>query len=121
MVDGKTLTGDASLASGESRSEMSANLLCRVPGEPLDAKRIAGHLTFHLASISDFIRQNQVEGILNADGDLRFDHLQPEGTVRSSGSQLKYRGMILQSLGLDAVFKDVGSRNSEFSNWIRSR
>ena len=107
-TDGKTLTGDASLASGESRSDMSAKvLLPRLDApQPPDAKQITGRLTFHLASISDFIEQNQVEGVLNADGDLRFDHLQLDGTVRASGSQLKYRGMILQSLGLEAVFKD---------------
>ncbi len=106
-TDGQTLTSDASLASGDSWSKMSANMpLPRSDKpQPLDAKQIVGHLTFHLASISDFISQNQVEGTLNADGDLGFDHLQPEGTVRSSGSQLKYHGMTLQSLGLEAVFK----------------
>ena len=85
-TDGKTSAGDASLASGDSRAEMSANVpLPRVDApEPLDAKQIEGHLTFHLASISDFIRQNQVEGVLSADGDLRFDHLQADGTVRAS-------------------------------------
>ena len=83
----------------------SANLPLPLPGESLDPKQISGHLTFNLAAISDFITQNQIEGLLSAEGDLRFDHLQVDGTIRSSGSQLKYRGMTLQSLGLDAVFK----------------
>jgi hypothetical protein len=105
LVDGKTATTSAKMTSGQSRAEMSANLPLPLPNESLDPKQIGGHLTFNLAAISDFITQNQIEGVLNAEGDLRLDHLQLNGTIRSSGSQLKYRGMILQSLGLDAVFQ----------------
>jgi autotransporter translocation and assembly factor TamB len=105
MMDGKTANTDAKMTSGQSRAEMFANLALPLPGGSLDPKQISGHLTFNLAAISDFITQNQVEGLLSAEGDLRFDHLQVDGTIRSNGSQLKYRGMTLQSLGLDAVFK----------------
>ncbi len=105
LMDGKTATTSAKMTSGQSRAEMSANLPLPLPNESLDPKQIAGHLTFNLAAISDFITQNQIEGVLNAEGDVRLDHLQLDGTIRSSGSQLKYRGMILQTLGLDAVFR----------------
>ena len=106
MMDGKTATTDAKMTSGQSRAEMfSESPVTVYQTRSLDPKQIGGHLTFNLAAISDFITQNQIEGVLNAEGDLRFDHLQLDGTIRSSGSQLKYRGMILQSLGLDAVFK----------------
>ena len=106
LLDGKTAFTKANIKSGESRSELTSNVPLPLAGVPFDARQIAGHLTFNLSSLSDFIIQNQVEGTLTARGDLRFDHLQVDGTVRASGSQLKYRGMILQSLGLDAVFKD---------------
>ena len=107
ILDGKTMSTKASMASGESRSDISANvpLPALDAPRPLDPTQIAGRLTFRLASISDFIKQNQIEGVLTADGDLRFDHLQADGTVRASGSQLKYRGTILQSLALDALFR----------------
>jgi autotransporter translocation and assembly factor TamB len=107
VLDGKTATTKVDLSSGDSRAETSSTvpLPSLADPRPLDLKQIAGRLTFHLASISDFITQNQVEGVLTADGDLQFDHLQADGTARASGSQLKYRGMILPSLGLDAVFK----------------
>jgi autotransporter translocation and assembly factor TamB len=116
ITDGKTVTATTSLASGDSRVETSTDMPLPPPDAslPLDPNQIAGRLTFHLASISDFITQNQVEGVLNADGDLRFDHLQVDGKARVSGSQLKYRGMILESLGLDAVFKD---REAQIQNF----
>jgi autotransporter translocation and assembly factor TamB len=105
-LDGKTAIATSTMTSGESRAEISANVPLPSPGAPFDPKEIAGRLTFNLAAVSDFVTQNQIEGVLTTNGDLRFDHLQADGTVRASGSQLKYRGMILQSLGLDAVFKD---------------
>ena len=58
-----------------------------------------------MLSINDFISQNEIAGNLTANGDVRFDHLQTNGVVRASGNQLKYRGIILQSLDLDAAFK----------------
>jgi autotransporter translocation and assembly factor TamB len=114
LMDGKTATTSAKMTSGQSRAEMSANLPLPLPNEALDPKQIGGHLTFNLAAISDFITQNQIEGVLNAEGDLRLDHLQLDGTIRSSGSQLKYRGMILQSLGLDAAFKGEEAEIRDF-------
>ena len=87
-TDGKTAMHSANLASGESRAETSANVPLPHRNTPFDANQIAGRLTFNLAGISDFIRQNQIEGVLSANGDLRFDHLQVDGTVRASGSQL---------------------------------
>jgi hypothetical protein len=116
ITDGKTAFANARLLSGESRAETSANVPLPPVNVPsaLDPKEVTSHLTFHLASIADFVRQNQIEGVLTADGDLRFDHLQTDGTVRANGSQLKYRGMILQSLGLDAVFKGGEAQIQDF-------
>ena len=113
-TDGKTATTTSTMASGESRAEISANVPLPSSAAPFDPKQIAGRLTFNLAAISDFIRQNQVEGVLSAQGDLRFDHLQVDGTVRADGSQLKYRGMILQSLALDAASKDGEAQIQNF-------
>ena len=106
---------EVNLSSGDSRAETSTTvpLPSLAATQSLDSKQIAGRLTFHLASISDFITQNQVEGVLTADGDLRFDHLEADGTARANGSQLKYRGIILHSLGLDAAFKGRRSAHSE--------
>jgi TamB, inner membrane protein subunit of TAM complex len=105
-TDGKTATTTSTMASGDSRAEISANVPLPSAAAPFDAKQIAGRLTFNLAALSDFIAQNQVEGVLSAQGDLRFDHLQAAGTVRASGRQLKYRDMVLRSLALDAVSKE---------------
>ena len=105
-MDGKTATTSAEMTSGKSRAEMSANVPLPSPGGSFDAKQISGRVNFKLAAISDFIRQNQVEGSLTANGDLRFDHLKVDGTMRADGSQLKYRGMTLRSLVLDAASKD---------------
>jgi autotransporter translocation and assembly factor TamB len=113
-TDGKTATTTSTMASGQSRAQVSANVPLPSPDAPFDPKQIAGRLTFNLAAVSDFVTQNQVEGVLTTNGDLRFDRLQADGTVRASGSQLKYRGMILQSLGLDAVFKDGGANIRNF-------
>jgi autotransporter translocation and assembly factor TamB len=115
-TDGKTAITQANLSSGQSRAEISTNILLPRPNAPtaFDPRQIAGRLTFNLSSISDFITQNQIEGALTSNGDLRFDHLQVDGTVRASGSQLKYRGMTLQSLGLDAVFKDGEAQIQNF-------
>jgi autotransporter translocation and assembly factor TamB len=105
-MDGKTAMTNSTMASGESRAEISATVPLPSTTAPFDPGQIAAHLQFNLVGISDFITQNQVEGVLSARGDLRFDHLQVDGTVRASGSQLKYRGMNLQSLSLDAAAKD---------------
>jgi autotransporter translocation and assembly factor TamB len=105
-MDGKTATTNTNVESGESRFRISAHIPLPFPDESFDPKQITGGIAFHLASVSDFIRQNVIEGTLTADGDLRFDRLQIDGTVRAAGSQLKYRGMILQSLSLDAVSRD---------------
>src|SRR5262249_3406260 len=61
-----------------------------------------------------FIRQTQIEGVLTANGDLRFDHLQVNGTVRANGSQLKYRGTTLQSLLLDAIISNQEAQVRDF-------
>jgi hypothetical protein len=116
ILDGKTATTKVNLSSGESRAETSTTVPLPPVGnpQPLDLKQVSGRLTFHLASISDFITQNQVEGVLTADGDLQFDQLRADGTARASGSQLKYRGMILPSLGLDAVFKGEEANIQKF-------
>ena len=105
-MDTKTATANLRLLSGESRAEVTANLPLPSPGIPFDPKQIAGHLSFNIASISDFLSQNEIAGNLTANGDVRFDHLQTNGAVRANGQQLKYRGIILQSLDVDANFKD---------------
>ncbi|MBV8376734.1 MAG: translocation/assembly module TamB domain-containing protein [Verrucomicrobia bacterium] len=105
-MDGKTATTSTDVQSGASRIQISTQLPLPLPDQSFDPKQVRGELTFHLASISDFIRQNLIQGTLTANGDLRLDRLRVGGTVGARGSQLSYRGMILQSLSLDAVFKD---------------
>jgi autotransporter translocation and assembly factor TamB len=114
MTDGKTATAVGNLVSGKSRAGISATLPLPPPQAAFDANQVSGRLNFDIAAISDFIRQNQIEGVLTANGDLRFDHLQVNGTVRANGSQLKYRGMILQALGLETIFKDGQAQIQEF-------
>jgi autotransporter translocation and assembly factor TamB len=105
-IDTKTATANLSLESGESRAEVAANLPLPSPGISIDPKQIAGHLRFNIASINDFLSQHEIAGNLTANGDIQFDHLQANGAVRANGQQLKYRGIILQSLDVDANFKD---------------
>ncbi len=105
-MDTKTATANLRLVSGASRAEATANLPLPSPGAPFDPKQIAGHLSFNIAAITDFISQNEIAGNLTANGDVRFDHLQANGAVHASGDQLKYRGIILQSLDLDAAFRN---------------
>jgi autotransporter translocation and assembly factor TamB len=104
-TDTKTATANLTLRTGESRAEVTANLPLPSSAAPFDPELIAGHLKFNIATITDFISQNSIAGNLTANGDIRFDHLQADGAIRANGNQLKYRGMILQSLDLDAVFR----------------
>ena len=113
-MDTKTATANLTLLTGESRAEVTANLPLPSPGAPFDPKQIAGHLRFNIASITDFISQNEIAGNLTANGDVRFDHLQVNGAVRASGNQLKYRRIILQSLALDAAFRDQLAQVRDF-------
>jgi autotransporter translocation and assembly factor TamB len=114
MTDGKTATAAAKLVSGKSQAGISATLPLPPPQATFDANKVAGRLNFNIAAISDFIRQSQVEGMLTANGDLRFDHLQVNGAVRANGSQLKYRGTILQSLVLDATISNQEAQVRDF-------
>ncbi len=111
-IDGKTATSNVEMRSGGSRTDLSTTIPLPSSNETFDPGQISGQLTFKLAAISDFIKQNQVEGAMSADGDLRFNHLQVDGTARAKGSQLKYRGMTLETLGLNAIFKE-GQANIE--------
>jgi autotransporter translocation and assembly factor TamB len=114
MTDGKTATAAAKLVSGKSQAGISATLPLPPPQATFDANEVAGRLNFNIAAISDFVRQSQIEGVLTANGDLRFDHLQVNGAVHASGSQLKYRGMILQSLVLNAT---VGNQEAQLRDF----
>jgi autotransporter translocation and assembly factor TamB len=114
MTDGKTATAAGKLVSGKSQAGISATLPLPPPQATFDANEITGRLNFNIAAISDFIRQSQIEGTLTANGDLRFDHLQINGTVRANGSQLKYRGTVLQSLILDATFSNQEAQVRDF-------
>ena len=113
-TDGKTADTTSTLASGESRAEISANVPLPISSAPFDPKQITGRLTFNLAAISDFISQNQVEGTLSTHGDLRFDHLQVDGTAHANGSQLKYRGITIQTLALEATAKEGEAQIQNF-------
>ncbi|MBV9130020.1 MAG: translocation/assembly module TamB domain-containing protein, partial [Verrucomicrobia bacterium] len=113
-TDGKTATATTKVESGASRIRLSAHLPLPLPYQSFDPEKITGGITFHLATVSDFILQNLIEGALTANGDLRFDHLRVAGTVRAEGSQLKYRGMRLQSLSLDAVCRDGEAQIQNF-------
>jgi hypothetical protein len=114
MIDGKTASAAAKLVSGKSQAGLSATLPLPPPQATFDTKEVSGRLNFNIAAISDFIRQTQIEGVLTANGDLRFDHLQANGTVRANGSQLKYRGTTLQSLALDAIISNQEAQVRDF-------
>src|SRR5208283_3471965 len=73
---------------------------------PIYLEKIGARVRFAVASIFDLVRETQVEETRTANGDVRSAHLQVDGTVRAAGDQLKYHGMILQSLGLDTVIKE---------------
>ena len=113
-TDTKTATVGSTLLSGKSRADVTARLPLPSSGRPFDPKQIAGHLSFNLLSINDFITQNEITGTLTGNGDVRFDHLEANGAVRASGNQLKYRGLVLQSLDLDAAFKDQQAQVRSF-------
>jgi autotransporter translocation and assembly factor TamB len=114
MTDGKTVATKTYVASGDSRAEMETKVPLPTPEAPFDLKQISTHFKFNVASISDFIRQNQVEGTLTANGDLQVDHLQVDGNVRAAGNQLKYHGMVLQSLDLDTIIKENNAQIRSF-------
>ena len=114
MTNGKALTGTANVESGASQIEVDANVPLPAREAPIDPKQIGAQVRFKVASIGDFVRQNQVEGTLTANGDVRIDHLQVDGTVRATGDQLKYHGMILQSLRLDTVIKENRAQIQNF-------
>jgi hypothetical protein len=114
MTDGKNVVSTTKVISGASRIEAEANLPLPTRESPLDAKQIGAQVKFNVVSIDDFLRQNPVGGTLTANGDLRIDRLQVNGTVRATGDQVKYHGMILQSLGFDAVIKENRARIEVF-------
>ena len=113
-MDTKTATANLTLLSGESRAEVTANFPLPSSGASVDPRQIAGHVRFNIASIADFISQNEIAGNLTASGDVQFEHLQANGAVRGSGKQLKYRGMILQAFDLDAAFKGQMAQVRDF-------
>src|SRR5271165_2634391 len=114
MTDGTNVTSAANVASGTSQIEVSAKAPLPTPEAPIDPKQISAQVRFNVVSIADFIRQNEVEGTLTANGDMRVDHLQVGGTVRAAGDQLKYHGVTLQSLGLDTVIKENTAQVQNF-------
>ena len=114
MTDGKAVTSTAKVASGTSQIEFDAKVPLPTTEAPIDPKQIGAQVRFNLASIADFIPQNEVTGTLTANGDLRIDHLQVEGTVRAAGDRLKYREVTLQSLGLDTVIKENNAQVRNF-------
>jgi autotransporter translocation and assembly factor TamB len=114
MTDGKTVATTTDMASGESRAEIETKAPLPTRDAPFAPEQITANLKFNLASISDFIRQNQVEGALTANGELQVDRLQVNGNVRAAGNQLKYHGMILQSLALDTVIKENNAQIRSF-------
>ncbi|MBV8331007.1 MAG: translocation/assembly module TamB domain-containing protein [Verrucomicrobia bacterium] len=114
MTDGKTAAVTANVQSGKSHAELAATVPLPLPDAPFDPKRLAATVRFNVASVSDFIRQNQVEGNLTADGDLQINNLQPTGTVNANGTQIKYQGITLQSAVLSATFKENRAHIEKF-------
>jgi autotransporter translocation and assembly factor TamB len=113
-MDTETATANLMLRTGESKAEVTANLPLPSSGTPFNPKQISGHLRFNIASVTDFIRQNDIAGNLTANGDIRFNDLQTNGAVRANGNQLKYRGVVLQSLDLDAAFRNQQAQVRDF-------
>jgi hypothetical protein len=105
MTDGRTATATATVQSGKSRAELETTAPLPLPDSPFDPKRAAATIRFNVASVSDFIRQSQVEGNLTADGDLQINNLQPTGSINANGTQIKFQGMTLQSFVLGVTFK----------------
>ncbi len=114
MTDGKAVFGTTTVTSGASRIAVDANVPLPTRETPFDVKQISSHVRFNVSSIADFIRQNLVEGSLTASGEIRVDHLEVNGNVRAAGDQLKYHGIVLQSLALDTLITENTSQVQNF-------
>jgi autotransporter translocation and assembly factor TamB len=114
LIDGATATGNVTLRSGGSRINVSANTPLPKPSAGFDPKKATVHLKFNINSIADFITKEFVKGSLAADGDIQIADGQPNGTIRAAGSQLRYKGINLQSLQVDALLRDGGADVQKF-------
>jgi autotransporter translocation and assembly factor TamB len=114
LIDGVTANGNITVRSGPSTIELSASTPLPKPSAGFDPGNAMGHLKFNINSINDFITQDLIKGSLSADGDVEIARGQANGTVRATGDQLKYRGMNLRSLNLDALLKDGNANVRRF-------
>jgi hypothetical protein len=112
LIDGATAHGNVIVRSGPSRIELSADTPLPKPSAGFEPDSVTGHLKFNIDSITDFITQELVKGSLSANGDVEIARSQANGALHAIGKQLKYRGMNLQSLDVDALLKK-GEANIE--------
>jgi hypothetical protein len=97
---------DAVIRSGDSRIQVNSDSHLPSPGKDFDPRTTNARVQFKIAKIADFIKQDLVSGELTANGDLKIKDLLPEGFVRAEGRELKYRGLVVQTVDFDSRAAD---------------
>ncbi len=106
LMNNEIAAFDAIVRSGESRIDVNSDSRLPSPGSNFDPRTTNARVQFNIAKIADFIKQDLVSGELTANGDLKVRDLLPEGFVRASGRELKYRGLVVQTIDLDTRLAD---------------
>ncbi len=105
-LDGQNAQVLAQIVSGQSKIALDAHSPLPTPKNPFDPKQITGNVQLHVESLGDFTDTDMVEGSLTADGNFAVSQLRPNGFLRASGNQLRYRGFVLPRLAVDATAHD---------------
>jgi autotransporter translocation and assembly factor TamB len=106
LMNSEVAAFGALVRSGDSRIEVNSDARLPSPGSNFDLRTTNARVQFNIAKIADFIRQDLVSGELTANGDLKIRDLLPEGFIRASGREVKYRGLVVQTVDLDTRFAD---------------
>ena len=106
LMNNETAAFDAVIRSGDSHIQVNSDSRLPPPGSDFDLRTTNATVQFNIAKIADFIKQDLVSGELTANGDLKIRNLLPEGFIRASGRELKYRGLVLQTVDLDTQVTD---------------
>lgn len=106
LMNNEIAAFNAIVRSGESRIDVNGDSRLPSPGSNFDLRTTNARVQFNIAKIADFIKQDLVSGELTANGDLKIRDLLPEGFIRASGRELKYRGFVAQTVDLDTRFAD---------------
>jgi autotransporter translocation and assembly factor TamB len=106
LMNNEVAAFGAIVRSGDSRIDVNSDSRLPSPGSNFDLRTTNARVQFNIAKIADFIRQDLVSGELTANGDLKIRDLLPEGFIRASGREVKYRGLVVQTVDLDTRFAD---------------